>query len=501
MPAIRAAHLAFAHGDAVPLFEDVSFHVGPGWWGLVGDNGAGKTTLLRLVAGLLRPAAGSISIEPDGAGIALCDQAVDEVPAGAANLADDIDGEAIVLRARLHLEPDELSRWDTLSPGERKRWQIGAALHAAPDVLLCDEPTNHLDGDGRALLIGALRRHRGVGVVVSHDRALLDELTRGTLRVRDAGVDVVSVPYSEAREVWAGRDRAAAAARDAAEERVAAARRRADAARREQAGASRMRSARARMKNRNDSDARTMGAANLAEWAEAGAGRRVAIQRREIAHAEAALAALPPPRRARGRSLFLDWVPPARPLLVGLDLDELRAGPRLLAREVRVQVGREDRVHLRGANGAGKSTLLGALLAASTLPRERLLHLPQELPSGAGAEMLNELRERPAAERGRALSLLAALGADPDRVLASPQPSPGEARKLAIADALARQVWILVLDEPTNHLDLPSIERLEAALADYPGALLLVSHDDRFARALVGRAWRMANNALREESP
>ena len=167
---------------------------------------------------------------------------LEQVPAAAAGLAAAGERDAIRLRARLRLEPGQLQRWPTLSPGERKRWQVGAALFAAPDLLLCDEPTNHLDADGRGLLIGALRRHRRVGLVVSHDRGLLDELTRGTLRVRDVAVDVVAAPYSRARRVWADEAAAAAAARDAAESRLAAARRRADAARREQAGATRMRS-------------------------------------------------------------------------------------------------------------------------------------------------------------------------------------------------------------------------------------------------------------------
>jgi ATPase subunit of ABC transporter with duplicated ATPase domains len=78
---------------------------------------------------------------------------------------------------------------------------------------------------------------------------------------------------------------------------------------------------------------------------------------------------------------------------------------------------------------------------------------------------------------------------DPEALLLSAAPSPGEARKLALAFGLARRVWALVVDEPTNHLDLPSIERLEEALAGYPGALVLVSHDAEFARRLTNRSW------------
>jgi len=97
------------------------------------------------------------------------------------------------------------------------------------------------------------------------------------------------------------------------------------------------------------------------------------------------------------------------------------------------------------------------------------------------------------------LSVVAALGSDPARLLAAgaaARPSPGEARKLALALGLGRHAWALVLDEPTNHLDLPAIERLEAALGAYPGALLVVTHDDRLAAAVTRTTWRIASGEL-----
>ncbi|MBZ0237029.1 MAG: ABC transporter ATP-binding protein, partial [Deltaproteobacteria bacterium] len=92
--------------------------------------------------------------------------------------------------------------------------------------------------------------------------------------------------------------------------------------------------------------------------------------------------------------------------------------------------------------------------------------------------------------------LAAALGLDPSRALASGSPSPGEVRKLAIARGLAQRVWLVVLDEPTNHLDLPSIERVQAALADYPGALVMATHDAAFARDLTTSTWRLHDGGL-----
>jgi ATPase subunit of ABC transporter with duplicated ATPase domains len=126
----------------------------------------------------------------------------------------------------------------------------------------------------------------------------------------------------------------------------------------------------------------------------------------------------------------------------------------------------------------------------------RILYLPQELTSAAGAAMLESVRELGDDARGRVLATVAALGVDPERLLESASPSPGEARKLALAYGLGAQVWALVLDEPTNHLDMPAIERLEEALIEYPGAMLMVTHDDALARRCTGAEWRLMNRRV-----
>jgi ATPase subunit of ABC transporter with duplicated ATPase domains len=94
------------------------------------------------------------------------------------------------------------------------------------------------------------------------------------------------------------------------------------------------------------------------------------------------------------------------------------------------------------------------------------------------------------------LAIVAALGVDPDDLLASAHPSPGEARKLAIALGLGVGAWVMVLDEPTNHLDLPAVERIESALDAYPGALLVVTHDDTFGTRTTNTIWRLESGML-----
>jgi ATPase subunit of ABC transporter with duplicated ATPase domains len=92
--------------------------------------------------------------------------------------------------------------------------------------------------------------------------------------------------------------------------------------------------------------------------------------------------------------------------------------------------------------------------------------------------------------------VVAALGVDPDELLMSARPSPGEARKLAIAMGLGTGAWVLVLDEPTNHLDLPAVERIESALEAYPGALILVTHDETFGSRTTETTWRLEGGEL-----
>ena len=173
-PQIIFHNVSFAYETAsAPLFTHLTAHFQTGWTGVVGVNGAGKTSLLRLATGELSPQRGTVQEAGDAI---YCPQRTDTAPPLFAEFIQASEGDAHEIRGRLKIADAWLTRWDTLSHGERKRAQIGAALWRQPHILAIDEPTNHLDAEARGLLIGALHAFSGVGLLVSHDRELLDAL-------------------------------------------------------------------------------------------------------------------------------------------------------------------------------------------------------------------------------------------------------------------------------------------------------------------------------------
>ena len=157
-----------------PLFEHVSASFQQGWTAVLGDNGLGKTTLLNIAIGMLPADTGSINPDPHGLTIATCPQDNMVRPKNLDDFATDWSPGTMRVRNALHIGDDWPYRYETLSGGETKRLQVACAITARPDVLVLDEPTNHVDGGTRKAIVEVMRQYQGIGIVISHDVALVD---------------------------------------------------------------------------------------------------------------------------------------------------------------------------------------------------------------------------------------------------------------------------------------------------------------------------------------
>jgi len=189
-------HLRFTYPKCTePLFENISFELNQGWTAIVGPNGSGKTTLLKLISGMLQPDSGTLQLPGPGY---YAEQRTDLMPRGFPDLFESPRKSVFRLRASLGIEDDWQEKWDKLSHGERKRAQIAAALFAEPLILAIDEPSNHLDTRGRTILLDALQLYKGIGILVSHDRELMDILCQDTIFLDPPEIDVRRCAYSVA---------------------------------------------------------------------------------------------------------------------------------------------------------------------------------------------------------------------------------------------------------------------------------------------------------------
>ncbi|WP_164141345.1 ABC-F family ATP-binding cassette domain-containing protein [Serratia marcescens] len=483
--------------------------------GLVGRNGVGKTQLLRLIAGRDRPGNGHVEShaalayvaqQPEIAANTTLAQLLGygEVFAALARieqgrpLADDIDRlegrwdlndrlqSAFAAAGLPAFEP--LRAASSLSGGERMRAALCGAFLGEADYLLLDEPTNHLDSAGRAWLYQQLERWQGGLLIASHDRQLLGrmerivELTPGALRSYGGNYD----DYRRQRDM---EQQAARADLEHAREE----RRRTRARQQKEHDMSQRRSAQT---------LRVVDTLNIASF------ERVAYK----SAAKESLGTLRKQHQDQRDSLdaavreAYQRVEEEQPVLLALPGSDVSANKQVLVLEqlqlpfvsappLDLRIDGPMRVALTGPNGCGKSTLLKTVLG-QLAPLAGHCHCPlstayldqtlsQLDPSLSVMEHLG-LQDSPLVE-GALRTRLAQLQLGADRIaLPLGALSGGERLKAALACALWRRqpAQLLLLDEPTNHLDLASSLAIETALADFPGAMLVVSHDEDFLQAL-----------------
>jgi ATP-binding cassette subfamily F protein uup len=490
--ALDRASVAFGH---LPLLDEIAFQVDAGERvAVIGRNGSGKSTLLQILSGDLQPDAGLVLRQP-GVRVA---RLVQDVPLSTDRTVAQVVGEGLgaldahdewqrqhqadMVMSRLTLPPDAIV--DTLSGGWKRRVLLARALVGQPDLLLLDEPTNHLDIEAITWLESFLADYRGAVVFVTHDRAFLERLATRIVEL-DRG-RLTSWPgdyatFERKKEEWLANEELANAKFDkkmAGEEvwlrRGVKARRTRDEGR-----------VKALMAMRAERAERRARAGNV----------RLQIEQGD----------------ASGKMVFeaenvtFEYPKTSRP-------QDLKTGP--VVRDFSARVMRGDRIGLIGPNGAGKTTLLRMLLG-------ELSPDTGEVRRGANVQIAYYDQQREQLDPDR--SVVDTIGDGNDTVTVNGQPrhvhgylqdflfsperarspvralSGGERNRLLLARLFTRPANVLVLDEPTNDLDLETLELLEQQLVDWPGTLLLVSHDRRFLDNVVTSTFAFEGEGRVEE--
>ncbi|GHH47927.1 ABC-F family ATP-binding cassette domain-containing protein [Lentzea cavernae] len=485
------------------VLDDVSLTVRPGErLGVVGENGSGKSTLLRLIAGQDVPDDGEITVVAQGVGYlgqvldlpddAMIGDAVDaalvefrlleqQIQAAAEQerldelgdlltafeLRDGYSADARVEAAMSALGIGDLGRGralGTLSGGERARLALAGVLSAEPELLLLDEPTNHLDDQALDWLESRLRAHRGTVVVVTHDRLLLERVTTAIAEVENRTITRYGNGYAgyvaekkaarqrweQAHAEWVGEIGHWTEWRGTTAHRVA--------------------------------PGRAIPDHNKCKYN--GDGRRVqASIRTRVRSASERL------ERLRAEPVSK----PPEPLRLNAPLDAaVREGTVLEFGGLKVGAGQ--RLLITGPNGAGKSTLLDVLAGVREpgaavrngvvgyLPQETVVRKPKQTLLRAFGGSRDELES---------------LGLFHENDFATPVGalSVGQRRRLALARLLNQESDVLLLDEPTNHLSLALVEELETALGNYPGAVVVASHDRLLRQRWQGEELRMVRSS------
>src|SRR5918993_18821 len=511
---IAFKNFALRRGERLLLSNvDLTLHAGCRV-GVIGRNGCGKSSLFATIMGEIESDLGNLDM-PSRLRIAsvaqetpsLPDPALDFVLGGDAAVYEVIRAEAAAMDAEdydavaeAHHKLDEMNGYDasaragrllhglgfpaethsravsSFSGGWRVRLNLARALMMPSDLLLLDEPTNHLDLDAVLWLEQWLLKYPGTLMLISHDREFLDGVSTHTLHLHEGKAKLYTGDYTSFE------------------------RQRAEHLRLQQINHEKMVAERAHLQSFID---RFKAKASKAKQAQSRVKRLAKLAGTEAVRAE--------------RAFHINFAEPARLPHSLIRLNHVDAGypadapgkaPTTILHDVGFGLEAGDRIGLLGPNGAGKSTLVKTLVGElPLLAGERVAHPDLRIGYFAqhtveslheGQSPLWHLKElAPNAGEQQLRNFLGRWNFVGDRAFESVDGfSGGERARLALALIAFLEPNVLLLDEPTNHLDLDMREALAEALSDFPGAIVLVSHDRHLIGLVCETFWRVADGRV-----
>jgi ATPase subunit of ABC transporter with duplicated ATPase domains len=465
------------------ILKNINLQFSVGWTGIIGTNGAGKTTLLKLGSEQLFPTAGTINSN----GITYyCEQRTDNKPDRYSEFVSSFEKRSYKIQRLLHINIDWFDRWDTLSHGERKRCHIAAALFVDSDILLIDEPTNHIDSDTKRILLDALKSYRGIGLIVSHDRQLLDELCSYILSLDDDDKKVAHGNYSMFESERQKAHKSILKVKESLTRQIKNLEKEVKSRKQKASNADKNRSK--RKTSAKDHDAKSKLDLARLTGKDATEGKiysRLKSRMEGIASKRNDLEST----AKRELGVIIESVESVKRIIYFEPNESIGLGDKRRLIVPDLYIHRSDKIGITGSNGCGKSTLVRKIAARLKSIHFHFAYIPQEISVIDSRTLLQIVKELKHEEKGKIFTIISRLNSDPKRLLESETPSPGEVRKLMLAKALLDKHELIIMDEPTNHMDLESIKCIETALQNYSASLILVSHDLVFMNNVVDKRW------------
>ena len=483
---IKFNNVSFTYeGMSSLLFEGLTFQIQEGWTGIIGPNGSGKSTLLKLSTGNLKCSIGFIETSGN---TYYAEQRTDYPPAEFFEMLKKRDKHFYRLIEQMEIDAGWIERWGSLSHGERKRIQIAAALWNDSGIVALDEPTNHLDIRTKDLILNSLLAFKGTGLIVSHDRDLLNRLCIKYIFTEPPRIDIRKGDLDDVMEqrktendylIKSARNKQAEIRKLEAEYK------------RRQENEEKAKNKYSK-KNLDPKDRDAKGRIDLARLTGKDAvwGNLKTAMSARIDKANSELNGIEFKKEFR-KGITLSSSRSNRNFLLNEEAGCLKLSDKKILNFPQLVIKPDSRISLIGANGSGKSTLVNYLLGKLNAELEHITYIPQEITANESSVLIQEVKKMNSKDFGKLMIVMSRLGSDPKKVIESDSPSPGETRKLMLGLGIAKEPHIIILDEPTNHMDLISIECLEEALQNVNCALLLVSHDTIFLEKLTTERWEI----------